>query len=52
MYDAKKEENIRDKHLQYDCIGERNYYCICNCNNMVDMRVSFVPVEIIIKEFN
>ncbi|GEM_PF-1473364 len=51
MYDAKKEETIRDKRLQYTCIGERNYYCTCNHNNMVDMRVSSVPVEIIIKEF-
>jgi len=53
MYDAKKDESIRDTQTQYNCIGERGYYSMCNhYNDMVDMKVSAVPVEIIIKEFN
>ena len=52
MYDAKKEEDVRDRNLQYNCIGDRSYYCMCNHNNMVNIKVSSMPVETIIKEFN
>jgi len=52
MYDAKKEESIKDKKLRYDCIGDRSYYSMCNHNNMVNIKISSVPVEIILKEFN
>jgi len=52
MYDAKKEENIKDRQLQYNCIGDRSYYSMCHHDNMVNMKVSSVPVEIIIREFN
>ena len=51
MYDAKKEENCRDKQLQYDCIGDRSYFCMCAHNNMVNIKLPYVPVEIIISEF-
>ena len=47
----KKMKILRDKHLQYDCIGDRSYYYMCNHNNMVNIKVSSVPVEIIIREF-
>ncbi|HEY8888803.1 MAG TPA: hypothetical protein VIM70_00890 [Clostridium sp.] len=52
MYDAKKDENVRDTKLRYNCIGDRGYYCMCKHNNMVNMQVSSVPVQIITKEFN
>jgi len=52
MYDAKKDESVRDKKIRFDCIGDRSYYSKCNYSNMVDMKVSCAPVEIIIKEFN
>jgi hypothetical protein len=51
MYDAKKDENSKDKHVQYDCIGERGYYSMCTHNNMVNLEISYVPVETIIREF-
>ena len=51
MYDAKKDENFTDKQLQYDCIGDRSYFCMCKYSNMVNIKVPYVPVEIIIKEF-
>lgn len=48
----KKAEDVRDRKLQYNCIGERNYYSMCSHNNMVNIKVSSIPVEIIIKEFS
>jgi hypothetical protein len=51
MYDAKKDENITDKQLQYDCIGDRSYVCMSKYSNMVNIKVPYVPVEILIKEF-
>jgi hypothetical protein len=52
MYDAKKDENSKDKHVQYDCISDRGYYSMCDHNNMVNIKSSYVPVEVIINEFN
>lgn len=51
MYDAKKDEILVDKQLQYDCIGDRSYYSMCKHNNMVNIKVPYVPVEVIIREF-
>ena len=51
MYDAKKDETNNSKRLQCDCIGDRNYYYMCKHSNMIDIRVSYVPDEIIIREF-
>jgi hypothetical protein len=51
MYDAKKDENCTDKHVQYDCIGDRSYFYMCNHSNMINIKVSYVPVELIIREF-
>ena len=51
MYDAKKDENFTDKQLQYDCIVDRSYFYMCKHSNMVNIKVSYVPVEIIIREF-
>jgi len=51
MYDAKKDGNIRNKQLQYDCIGDRSYFSMCSHSNMVNIKVPYVPVEIIIREF-
>ena len=51
MYDAKKDENLINKQLQYDCISERGYYYMCKHSNMIDIKVSYVPVETIIREF-
>ncbi|MBW9147665.1 hypothetical protein K2F40_01450 [Clostridium sp. CM028] len=52
MYDAKKEETIKDTSLQYNCIGDRSYYCMCNHSNMLNMKASYVPVEIVLNQFN
>lgn len=51
MYDAKKDVNIRDRRLQYDCIGDRSYFYMCSHNHMVNIKVPYVPAEIIIREF-
>ena len=51
MYDAKKVEKLINKQLQYDCIGDRSYFCMCAHNNMVNIKVPYVPVEIIINQF-
>jgi hypothetical protein len=51
MYDAKKDGNLRDKQLQYDCIGDRGYYYMCKHNNMLNIKAPYVPVETIITEF-
>jgi hypothetical protein len=51
MYDAKKDENLVNKQLQYDCIGDRGYFYMCKHSNMVNIKVSYVPVETIIREF-
>lgn len=51
MYDAKKDETFRDKQLQYDCVGDRSYFCMSKYSNMVNIKISDVPVEIIIREF-
>ena len=51
MYDAKKDENIVDRQLQYDCIGDRSYYSMCKYNNMINIKVPYVPAEVIISEF-
>jgi hypothetical protein len=51
MYDAKKDKSSRDKHVQYNCIGDRGYYSMCTYSNMVDIKVSSVPVEVIIQDF-
>jgi len=52
MYDAKKDESVRDKKIRFNCIVDRCYYSKCNYSNMVDMKVSSAPVETIIKEFS
>ncbi|MGH4138170.1 hypothetical protein [Clostridium sp.] len=51
MYDAKKEETIKDRQLQYNCIGDRSYFYMCSHSNMVTIKVPYVPAEIIIREF-
>ena len=51
MYDAKKDENLTNKQLQYDCIGDRSYFYTCKHSNMLNIKASYVPVEIIIREF-
>jgi len=51
MYDAKKDSNLRDKQLQYDCVGDRNYFYMCDHSNVVNIKVPYLPVEIIIREF-
>lgn len=51
MYDAKKDKNFSDKELQYNCIGDRGYFYMCNHNNMVNIKVSYVPIELILREF-
>ncbi|MBU3142034.1 hypothetical protein [Clostridium sp. CF012] len=51
MYDAKKDEYSRDKQLQYDCICDRSYFYMCAHSNMVNIKVPYVPVENIIREF-
>ena len=53
MYDAKKDERIRDRQLQCNCIGDRSYFSMCtHNNNMVNTKASSSPVEIIVKEFS
>ncbi|MBX4259003.1 hypothetical protein KTC96_11775 [Clostridium estertheticum] len=53
MYDAKKNEHIKDRHMQFNCIGDRSYFCMCNHNNnMINIKASSSPVEIIVKEFS
>ena len=51
MYDAKKDETFSEKRLQFECVGDRSYYCMCQHNNMIDMKVSSVPIETITEEF-
>jgi len=51
MYDAKKDEKLINKQLQYDCIGDRGYFYMCKHSNMIDIKVSYVPVETITREF-
>ncbi len=51
MYDAKKDENPKKKQLQYDCIGDRNYFYMCSHTNMLNIKVPYVSAEIIIREF-
>ena len=51
MYDAKKDESFSKKKLQYQCVGDRGYYYMCQNNNMMDMKVSSAPIETIVREF-
>ncbi|MFT5871304.1 MAG: hypothetical protein ACI8WT_000222 [Clostridium sp.] len=51
MYDAKKDEIFTVKQLQCNCIGDRSYFYNCRYSNMINIKISDVPVEIITREF-
>lgn len=51
MYDAKKDKDCRKQQLQHDCIGDRSYFYMHSHSNMVNINVSYIPIETITREF-